>query len=191
VIAGAQSCFPLLAAELSAALPCAPARTSARATSPVKTRVGGSRCNSSGRLSRRARRRPINTPGLRGCDYKTASGRHEWLNRDPIWELGFDWQLHASGVLSTRPIVAPGGLNLYRFCRNEPIGHRDALGLYVDQACTDMCDRDAANRQKKIDRTALCAGLITGGIGAAVGTVASGGDPVVGVGVGAVVGGRW
>jgi uncharacterized protein RhaS with RHS repeats len=49
------------------------------------------------------------TPGLRGCGYKTVSGRHEWLNRDPIQEAG--------------------GLNLYGYVGNSPINRIDPLGL--------------------------------------------------------------
>jgi uncharacterized protein RhaS with RHS repeats len=49
------------------------------------------------------------TPGSRGCGYKTVSGRHEWLNRDPIAE----W----------------GGLNLYAYVANNPINLFDPLGL--------------------------------------------------------------
>jgi hypothetical protein len=30
------------------------------------------------------------TPGSRGCAYKTVSGRHEWPNRDPLKENGFN-----------------------------------------------------------------------------------------------------
>jgi uncharacterized protein RhaS with RHS repeats len=48
------------------------------------------------------------TPGSRGCGYKTVSGRHEWLNRDPIQELG--------------------GLNLYDYVMNNPINKFDPDG---------------------------------------------------------------
>src|SRR5947207_4964892 len=83
----------------------------ARATSPLKTRVQGFRQSPPGRLSRRARRRQINTPGLRACAYKTASGRFKWPNRDPIGELG--------------------GLNLYGYVYNNPLRFVDPLGLLV------------------------------------------------------------
>jgi len=45
------------------------------------------------------------TPGSRACAYKTASGRHEWPNRDPIGERG--------------------GRNLYEFVRNNPVDYID------------------------------------------------------------------
>ena len=41
------------------------------------------------------------TPGLRGCGYKTVSGRHEWLSRDPLAE--------------------EVGLNLYEYVGDDPI----------------------------------------------------------------------
>jgi len=88
--------------------------TSTWATSPLKTRVGGSRCRPSGRLSRRGRCRSMFTPGLRGCGYKTVSGRHEWPNRDPIGERG--------------------GLNLYGYVGNNPISRVDPLGWSNENA---------------------------------------------------------
>jgi RHS repeat-associated protein len=60
-------------------------------------------------LSRRARRRAGIATGSRACAYKTASGRHEWLNRDPIEEKG--------------------GLNLYGFVGNTPLNRIDPFGL--------------------------------------------------------------
>jgi hypothetical protein len=51
------------------------------------------------------------TPGSRGCGYKTVSGRHEFLNQDPIQERG--------------------GINLYRTMYNNPVSTIDPLGLYV------------------------------------------------------------
>ena len=102
-MASVQSGFFSLAADRVSAAAAFP-------TSPRKTRVGGSRCRASGRLSRRARRRSMFTPGSRACAYKTASGRHEWLNRDPIGELG--------------------GLNLYGYVGNNPISFVDPNGLW-------------------------------------------------------------
>ncbi len=50
------------------------------------------------------------TPGSRACAYRTASGRAKWLNRDPMEE----W----------------GGVNLYGFVYNNPMGFIDSRGLY-------------------------------------------------------------
>ncbi len=50
--------------------------------------------------------------------YKTASGRSSWLSRDPIEE--------------------DGGVNLYAFVGNDPIGRWDRLGLCGDN-CVELC----------------------------------------------------
>jgi hypothetical protein len=47
--------------------------------------------------------------GLRACAYKTASGRGNWPNRDPIGERG--------------------GINLYGYVGNNPINYFDPFGL--------------------------------------------------------------
>ena len=105
-----QSCFPSLAASpLSAASRGAFAPT--WPTSSQQTRVGVSRPRASGRLSRRVQVRPTITPGSRPCAYRTASGRRNWLNRDPIGERG--------------------GLNLFGFVENSPTTKSDAYGLDV------------------------------------------------------------
>ena len=109
MIAGAQSCFPLLAAE---SLPAARERValaSATLTSPSKTRARTFCPTPSGRLSRRRRFRPMFTPGSRACGYRTASGRGKWPNRDPIGENG--------------------GENLYGLVGNNPLGYVDRNGL--------------------------------------------------------------
>jgi uncharacterized protein RhaS with RHS repeats len=49
------------------------------------------------------------TPGSRVCGYKTVSGRHEFLNPDPIQEQG--------------------GINLYRFVQNSPLSSIDPFGF--------------------------------------------------------------
>ena len=79
-------------------------------TSPRQTRVRRLHPCPSGRLSGRGHYRPIITPGCRACGYKTASGRGNWLSRDPITERG--------------------GRNLYGFIRNNPISNLDRLGLF-------------------------------------------------------------
>jgi hypothetical protein len=78
-------------------------------SSSRKTRARGVRRHSSGRKLRRGRFRSINTPGLRACGYKTAPGRSNWPNRDPIAEKG--------------------GRNLYGFVDNRPLTRIDWLGL--------------------------------------------------------------
>src|SRR6266545_199534 len=83
----------------------------ARATSPLKTRVQGFRQSPPGRLSQRGRRRREIATGSRGCCYKTASGRSEWLSRDPISERG--------------------GINLYAYVGGDPIDRCDVSGLNV------------------------------------------------------------
>ena len=120
MVEGAQSCFTSLAADRESAarqratfgplLDYRPHRT----FTPVlphrpKTRVGVFPGHPSGRLSRRGRRRPIITPGSRGCAYKTASGRHEWPSRDPIQE--------------------GGGINVYAFLGNNPTILVDSYGM--------------------------------------------------------------
>jgi len=75
---------------------------------PSENRVGGSGQFASGRLSIEDQQSPINTPGLEGCGYETASGRLKWLNRDPIEE--------------------EGGINLYGHVANDPINYFDPDG---------------------------------------------------------------
>jgi len=103
VVQSSKSCLPFLAAD------CQRQTSLVVQTSPLKTRVWNFSRQPSGRLSQRPRFRPINTPGLRGCGYKTASGRQRWLNRDPIAEHG--------------------GANLYGFVKGQSIGMVDLLGL--------------------------------------------------------------
>lgn len=108
MVAGAQSCFTFLAAGRESAARQHHTFTQLLPHRP-KTRVGVFPGCPSGRLSRRSRGRSINTPGSRGCAYKTASGRHEWPNRDPLGERG--------------------GLNLYDYVGNNPINRFDRFGL--------------------------------------------------------------
>jgi len=62
-------------------------------------------------MSRRGRFRSMFTPGSRACAYKTASGRGEWPNRDPIGERG--------------------GANLHGFGGNDAINYFDDTGLTI------------------------------------------------------------
>jgi hypothetical protein len=99
--------LPLAAAGCSAAPAC---QSCAHIqTSPRQTCVWGVRRRPSGRLSRRSCFRPIPTPSSRACGYKTASGRLQWPNPDPIGEVG--------------------GENLFSFLANSPLWYVDTLGL--------------------------------------------------------------
>jgi RHS repeat-associated protein len=102
-------------------------------TYPRETRVRGFRCGPSGQHPRQRRERPINTPGFRACRYKTASGRHNFVNADPI---GFD-----------------GGLNFYSYADGNPVSLMDPFGLgpqevslswvqrYIDPIVNDLQSR--------------------------------------------------
>jgi len=92
-----------------AAAPRQPLAVTTWPTSPRKTRVGFFRHRSSGQTSSRRRCRSMFTPGSRACGYKTVSGRHEWLNRDPIGEKG--------------------SINLYLFCFDNALDIIDLFGL--------------------------------------------------------------
>jgi hypothetical protein len=134
---GTASCLTFLAADRQQRLPVA------CPTSPLKTRVRGFCRPASGRHSFRRRKTPINTPGLRGCGYKTASGRGKWPNRDPIEELG--------------------GNNLYNFVLNEPVGLIDFKGL-SDKDCAKCADDFADCMLKGLAPIGVGGGA--GGIGA-------------------------
>jgi hypothetical protein len=103
-----------------------------------KTRVWGFSGNPSGRLSRRGRGRSMFTPGSRACAYKTASGRHEWVNRDPLGELG--------------------GINLFRFVRNTPLNAFDLFGLADSPTPYNPDNYNTVDPTKDV-RTYNCAGL--------------------------------
>ncbi len=77
-------------------------------TSPAKTASWGLDPSPSGRLSKPP---PANQNSIRvyePCAYETASGRPEWLSRDPIGEKG--------------------GVNLYGYVRNDPANLVDPDG---------------------------------------------------------------
>ncbi len=128
MIAGAQSCLPLLAAEpLSAARSAAVAFAPTWTTSPSKSRARNLHRTPSGRLSRRAHRRPMFTPGSRACGYRTASGRAKWLSRDPLEE-------------EETP-------NVYRFTWNDSINSIDILGQLAASQC--QCGPDVTQYVNK------------------------------------------
>lgn len=155
----AHSCFFPLAVESPSVALDRRAFTSMWATSPRKTRVGGSRCRASGRLSRRARRRPINTPGSRACAYKTASGRHEWLNRDPLGDDGSmvyaiakieprieprsagELGAMAEAVLDPLSMFTRVNLNLYGAVGNNPVSNVDPFGLDFASCYADCIEK--------------------------------------------------
>lgn len=110
VVTGDSSCFASLAARPpSAAGVCR--SVSGRATSPLENRVGGFRRGPSGRPSPRRFRGRASATGCRRRGYKTASGRRQWLNRDPIGEAE--------------------GINLYTFVYNNPLGWTYPFGLSI------------------------------------------------------------
>ena len=165
MVLGAQSCFTSLAADReSAARPQAtfrplPGHRPHPTFTPLlphrpKTRVGVFPGCPSGRLSRRGRKRSMNTPGSRACAYKSASGLGKWPNQDPIGEKGFQTlqqvspdeailqrsiglvQAMMQGHLMPSDLTAhSSGENLYSFVRNNAINHIDLLGL-EDCPCT-------------------------------------------------------
>jgi hypothetical protein len=106
VMSADQSCLPA-----HAELPFGGSSILHRSASSAsrKTRAGGVRRHPSGRKLRRGRFRSTNMPGLRACRYKTAPGRSNWPNRDPIGEKG--------------------ALNLHAFVANSPPSRVDLLGL--------------------------------------------------------------
>ena len=118
---GTASCFAPLAADRLRRPPFA------RLTSPLKTRVRGFCRSASGRSSSRRHRTSINATGLRGCGYKTASGRGKWPNKDPLYESGFKRLRNFTalrGALGERE-----GADLYEFVLNNPINKGDIFGL--------------------------------------------------------------
>jgi RHS repeat-associated protein len=82
-------------------------------TASPKTRVGGSDAWPSGRFANENPQSPEIATGSGACAYKTAAGRREWLNRDPLGEMG--------------------GINLYRFVGNDPINQIDPNGEWASE----------------------------------------------------------
>lgn len=124
-----HSCLlPLAAWPLPSAAGGHVARALDTATSPLKTRVGGSRGSPSGRSSRRGRRSRAIATGCRGRAGKTVLGRGSWPNRDPLGEEG-SALLRELAEGPKRKTGAPNAGSLYVFCSNQPISCVDALGL--------------------------------------------------------------
>jgi len=120
-------CFPLLAARPPSSAAWAPRIFAPnKATSPLKTRVGGSRHSPSGRSSRRRFGSREIATGCRQYAYKTALGRTSWPNRDPINEPG-------ARLISGPPkgLRDWGELNPYAFCENNPLSKIDPDGREV------------------------------------------------------------
>ena len=140
-----QSGFPFLAADPLTTVRESLVSASALPASAPKTRVKGCRHRPSGRLSRRSRGRSMFTPGSRVCAYKTASGRGEWPNRDPLNTLvDFDARvdfLEDSGLsedtavsLADQPQVSTD----YIFANNCSISKWDFLGLLLTPNCSTI-----------------------------------------------------
>ena len=124
-------------------------------TSPRKTRVRGFRRHASGQTSSRRRCRSINTPGSRGCGYKTVSGRHEFINRDHIGE----W----------------GGINLYAYVGKNPVNRVDPLGLQMTEVIAEQTEE--AWPVIVQDANAIATEIEAGG-NAVVSDVEAGGDAI-------------
>jgi hypothetical protein len=93
-------------------------------TSPRETRVRGFCGSLSGRKSRRSRFHSMFTPGLLTCAYKTASGRREWPNRDPLSGLSAT----TLGAVFRSPVEVTEGPNLFKFSLNNPLYFVDSDG---------------------------------------------------------------
>jgi RHS repeat-associated protein len=133
----------------------------------LETRVGGCDHPASGQTSAARSQTVANAMGCGGCGYKTASGRWRWLNRDPIGERG--------------------GINLYRFNRNNPLRWVDPHGLdpAFDGALDDLDstgdagygESGAAITQTLVDSawtgyfSAMAQIALSEGIGAALGAI--------------------
>jgi hypothetical protein len=142
VVQGCQSCFTSLAADrVSAARPHHTFTPLLHHPRP-KTRARNFCRQASGRLSRRGARTPIITPGFRACGYKSASGRRQWLNRDPLGDLAAlpnfvpllnrpigsdsDNVISADGLLN---LWCKINLNLYGAMANDPLNFFDPYGF--------------------------------------------------------------
>jgi len=148
-----------------AAAPRQPLAVAAWPTSPRKTRVRGFRRHASGQTSSRRRCRSIITPGLRGCGYKTVSGRHEWPNRDPLGEPGFEVMQRAAPYRAHSLVQGPAerieGPNLYEYVRNNPIQYVDPLGLQVPPQVIQEIDEILSSPEAQAEEQAAETELAT------------------------------
>jgi hypothetical protein len=92
------------------------------------------------------------TPGSRVCAYKTASGRGEWPNRDPIGEPGFET------VRKEMTMLLAGGPNRYLFSNNDPNDGLDDMGLSFLDDLGNIVDAWKQLPQKMGDET--CFGIL-------------------------------
>ena len=111
---------------------------SKRATSPLKNRVRGFSAKPSGRKPSCQRSRFTIATGYSLRRYEIASGRAEWISRDPIWERG--------------------GNNIYGFTSNRSINTYDIFGLEEAELTCD-CEADIGNKRKvKVAKSFKAAG---------------------------------
>gem|GEM_PF-4437007 len=134
-----------------------PRWASARATSPLKTRVGGFGRRPSGRPPRWPAPRCQIASGCTGYRDEIASGRAYFLNRDPIEEAG--------------------GINLYGFCGNDGINRFDLMGNSWFSHLLREIARPFEQIGHAIERNwkpivAIGVGILSGGIAAALAPVA-------------------
>jgi hypothetical protein len=98
-------------------------------TSTPKNRVWGFENTPSGRPSVEPQLTQENATGSVQYTYRNASGRAEWLSRDPLGEQINQPRLSLQ-LPGMRSQYKPS-LNLYSYCLNDPVGNVDRMGLAV------------------------------------------------------------
>jgi hypothetical protein len=81
---------------------------------------------------------------LRACSYKTAPGRSNWPNRDPINELV---------IRSQNPFNLDEEKNLYSFVNNDPVGRVDPVGLHMflqSSSCNAVASKELEKTYKEM-----------------------------------------